>query len=195
MVAGRLSASFREGAGGSKGKYCQNPNGFDRTAHELSPHEFRERDTRFPLDGTPDDANLFQESALKVGRATPFDRTRKIKNLRVVLPRDDAEDLIWKPESRCQIVASRGPFDLSWTQEHRRGGLAVNPSQVGFHLIKRECPPIPFTPGREKSDSLQRRAFDELLCLLYQIDITGLIDEVGSSPRIAHSPGAPPDAA
>jgi len=32
------------------------------------------------------------------------------KNLRVILPRDDAEDLIGKPESRCQIVASHGPL-------------------------------------------------------------------------------------
>jgi hypothetical protein len=45
-----------------------------------------------------------------------------------------------------QLVASHGPFDLSWMQAHRRGGLALNPSQVGFHLIKRERPPIPFTP-------------------------------------------------
>jgi hypothetical protein len=121
MVAGRLSASFREGAGGYKGKYCQKTDCFGRTAHELSPHEFRKRDTGFPQYGTPDDANLFQEPDLKVGQRASLE-TRKTKNLRVVLPRDDAEDLIWKPESRCKIVASYGPFDLSWTQAHRRGG-------------------------------------------------------------------------
>src|ERR1700730_12073162 len=85
-------------------------------------------------------------------------RPTKTKNLRVVLPRDDAEDLIWKPESRCKIVASYGPFDLSWTQAHRRGGQAVNPSQVGFHLIKREWPLIPFTP-RRKNAILSTREF------------------------------------
>src|SRR5258706_309061 len=40
MVAGRLSASFCEGASGSKGKNCQKTNCFGRTAHELSPNEF-----------------------------------------------------------------------------------------------------------------------------------------------------------
>src|SRR6202140_1875165 len=74
-------------------------------------------------------------------------------------------------------------------------GLAVNPSQVGFHHIKREFRPIPFTPGREKRNSLQRRASDNLPDLLYHIDVTGLNDEGGSSRGTAHSPGAGPDAA
>src|ERR1700682_5046000 len=64
-VVGGFSASFREGAGCSKGKYCQKTNCCDRTAHGLSPHESRERDTRFPQDSTQDNANLFQEPALK----------------------------------------------------------------------------------------------------------------------------------
>jgi len=37
---------------------------------------------------------------------------------------------------------------LSWMQAHRRGGKLLNPSQAGFHFIKRERSPIPFTPGK-----------------------------------------------
>src|SRR3981189_1325704 len=159
-----------------------------------SPCEFRERDTRFPQDHTQDNANLFQEAALRGWRGSAFRwRRTKTKNLRVALPRGDAEDLIWKPESRCKIVASYGPFDLSWTQAHRRGGQAVNPSQVGFHLIKRECPPIPFTP-RRKNAILSTRVSRALPRLLYPIDATWLIDAEDSSPGTAHSPGAPPAA-
>jgi hypothetical protein len=194
MVAGRLSASFREGAGGSKGKYCQNTNCFDRTAHEFSPHEFRERDTRFPQDGTQDDANLFQEPGM-LDRQRLSPRPRKIKTLRVVLPRDDAEDLVWKPESRCKTVASYGPVLPSWTQAHRRGGQAVNPSQVGFHLIKREWSLIPFTPRRGKMQFAPAASLCDLPCLPYPIDVTGLTDEVGSWPGTVHSLGAPPAAA
>src|SRR5208282_165370 len=49
-------------------------------------------------------------------------KAHKQKNLRVALPRGDAEDLKWKPESRCRNVASHGPFVPRWTQAHRRGG-------------------------------------------------------------------------
>src|SRR6266853_1863142 len=62
----------------------------------------------------------------------------------------------------------------SWKQAHRRGGLAVNPSQVGFHLIKREFTPIPFTPGREKCDSLQRRASDTCIACSIRLTSQGL---------------------
>src|SRR5260370_26605231 len=85
---------------------------------------------------------------------------------------------------RSQLDASTSPR-----------GQAVYPIQVGFLLIKREFPPIPFTPGREKRNSLQPRASDNLPDLLYHIDVTGLNDEGGSLRGTAHSPGARPDAA
>src|SRR5882762_2609054 len=72
----------------------------------------------------------------------------KTKNLRVVLPRDDAEGLIWKPESRWKASRATDPSILVG-RKHIAEGQAVNPSQVGFHFIKRECPPIPFTPVKK----------------------------------------------
>src|SRR4029077_13552092 len=85
---------------------------------------------------------------------------------------------------RSQLDASTSPR-----------GLAVNPSQVGFHHIKREFRPIPFTTGREKRNSLQPGASDNLPDLLDHIDVTGRNDGGGSSRGTAHSPGARPDAA
>lgn len=55
--------------------------------------------------------------------------------------------LSWKPEVSMQECREPGTVVLSWMQAHRRGGKLLNPSQAGFHLIKRERWPIPFTPG------------------------------------------------
>src|SRR6266852_1867725 len=95
-------------------------------------------------------------------------------------------------ETGVSMQQRREPRTLvpSWTQAHRRGGQALNPSQVGFLFIKRECPPIPFTPGRKKRNSLLPRASDDLRDLLYHIDVARVIDAADSSPGIAHSPGA-----
>ena len=71
------------------------------------------------------------------------------KNLRVVLPRDDAEDLSGNRGRDAAALRATWPFVLNWTQHITRGGQAVNPIRDGFHLIKRKRPPIPFTPGRK----------------------------------------------
>src|SRR5579859_2744836 len=72
----------------------------------------------------------------------------KEKTLRVILPRDDAEGLSWKPESRCKIVASHVTLCTRLDTSTSPRGLALNPIQVGFHLIKRKRLGIPFTTGK-----------------------------------------------
>src|SRR6266849_1924929 len=76
-------------------------------------------------------------------------------------------------ETGVSMQQRREPRTLvpSWTQAHRRGGQAVNPSQVGFHLIKREWPLIPFKLGRKNLKFLKKRTPP---CLL-----------VYSEPRVA----------
>ena len=71
----------------------------------------------------------------------------KRKNLRAALPRDSAEDFIWKPRVSMFVFASHGPFDRPGL--HIAEGASVNPIQVGFHLLKRKCLPDPFA-AKEK---------------------------------------------
>src|SRR5579859_1915648 len=73
----------------------------------------------------------------------------KEKTLRVILPRDDAEGLSWKPESRCKIAASHVTLCTRLDTSTSPRGLALNPIQVGFHLIKRKRLGIPFTTGKK----------------------------------------------
>jgi hypothetical protein len=73
----------------------------------------------------------------------------KQKTLGVILPRDDAEGLIWKPESRCKIVASHVTLCTRLDTSTSPRGQALNPIQVGFHLIKRKRRAIPFTTTRK----------------------------------------------
>ncbi len=83
------------------------------------------------------------------GEAPVPTRTPKTKNLRVVLPRDDAEDLKWKPGVSMQNRREPRTLCTRLDASTSPRGQAVNPSQAGFHFIKRECPPIPFAPGRK----------------------------------------------
>ena len=73
-----------------------------------------------------------------------------------------------------KFVASHGPFVLSWTQAHRRGGQALNPIQAGFLFIQRQPAVIPLKLDRESVSIFHFVNAPPCLHRAYPIEGTGV---------------------
>jgi len=72
-----------------------------------------------------------------------------VKNLRVALPRDDAEDFIRKPS--LNVFELREPRTLRARLDSSTSprGLALNPIQAGFHPRERHRAANPFSQNKK----------------------------------------------